>query len=612
MHDARPGGQEMRDALRRLRADGVQRLGERVRALEEGWTALQLRRAWDDAARAEVAELAASAHRLAGAGGTFGFPALSAAAAPLELILLGLRDAPVEADRLLPGADRIRQATLLIGAVAAAWEAGPDAADPEATAAAARPQSELAEPVFLFAEPEDRAMLSAVIANLGYAVTRMPDGVLPGGAAPEAAGSATPLGALPLLGGPISAAVVDDAIPDALGVCRQLSGRAPLVLLAGDTSFAARLAAARAGVEAVVPKPLDVNELADWLDHFAGGRSESPPAIVVVDDDPLLAEAYALALRQAGMQVTAIADPAQAIAAIAAGTPDLVLMDVQMPGIDGIELARVIRQTRRNLSLPILFLSAEQDTGRQMLARRLGGDDFIPKPVDLDRLVTLVRLRAERARALRAVMETDSLTGLLNHARFKERLGLELERAQRHRMALSLVLLDLDHFKLVNDTHGHLVGDRVIRGLARSLQKRLRRSDVIGRYGGEEFAVMLLDTPPEAALPTIDRIRERFAETPFETADASFSASFSAGIAGLVKGGADAGVMEPAGLASGGRQGGAAAVARAAAAAEDATPESLAAPRRRRSETAEGLISAADAALYAAKRAGRNRVMLAG
>ncbi|WP_159995545.1 diguanylate cyclase [Roseomonas sp. 18066] len=546
MAEPAPGAElEMRDALRRLRADGVQRLGERVRDLEAAWTALQPRRlAWDQAAREAVAELAASAHRLAGAGGTFGFPALSAAAAPLELILLGLRD------EAIPSTDHIRQATLLIGAVAAAWEAGPDGHDSAAGPAAARSPAEAAEPVFLFAEPSERAMLSAVIANLGYAVTRLPE---------LAEGAETPR---------IAAAVVDDAVPGALELCRRLAGRAPLVLLAGESTFEARLAAARAGVEAVVPKPLEVNELADWLDHFAGTRAEAAASILVVDDDALLAEAYALALRQAGMQVTAISDPAQAIAAIAAATPDLVLMDMQMPGIDGIELARVIRQTRRNLSLPILFLSAEQDPQKQMLARRLGGDDFIPKPVDLDRLVDLVRLRAERARALRAVMETDSLTGLLNHARFKERLGLELERAQRHGMALSLVLLDIDHFKAVNDTHGHLVGDRVIRGLSRSLQKRLRRTDVIGRYGGEEFAVLLLNTAPEAAAEIIDGIRARFAETPFETTSGHFFCRFSAGVDGIAAGAAE-------------------------------------------TTSGEALISAADAALYAAKRAGRNRVTLA-
>jgi diguanylate cyclase (GGDEF)-like protein len=159
-------------------------------------------------------------------------------------------------------------------------------------------------------------------------------------------------------------------------------------------------------------------------------------------------------------------------------------------------------------------------------------------------------------------MESDSLTGLLNHARFKERLALELERARREGQELSLAIIDLDHFKGVNDTHGHLVGDRVIRGLARSLRKHLRRTDIIGRYGGEEFAALLPNTSPEQAAARLDKIRERFGATPFDGAHGRpFSVTYSAGIAG-----------------SGPHEG------------------------------PEALISAADAALYAAKRAGRNRV----
>ncbi|WBV43570.1 diguanylate cyclase [Pseudoroseomonas cervicalis] len=543
--------EEMRAALRRLRAEGVARLGERVAGLQQGWSAL-MPPPWDDAARQALGELAASAHRLSGAGGTFGFPALSAAAAPLELILLGLRE------EAAPRSDRLRQAERLIEAVRQAWMAGPDPAAEAGSGAAATAAPDAAEPLYLFAEPQGEAGLSAVFAHLGYAVLRLPDGVLPGGALP---------GNTRLAG-----AVVDDSVPDALSACRHFAGRCPVVLLAAETGFAARLAAARAGVEAVVPKPVDLNELADWLDQFAGPRHESPVSILVVDDDSLLAEAYALVLRQAGMRVTTVSDPEQALDAMAAINPDLVLMDMQMPGVEGIELARIIRQSRRSLSLPVLFLSAEQDEQRQILARRLGGDDFIPKPVDLGRLATLVRLRAERARALRALMDTDSLTGLLNHARFKEKLELELARAGREGQAISLALIDLDHFKSVNDTHGHLMGDRVIRGLARSLQRRLRRSDLLGRYGGEEFAVLLPNTPPETARGIVDAIRARFATTDFETGGARLRVSFSAGLAGPppVEGTAEAG------------------------------------------GAAEAMISAADAALYAAKRAGRNRVALAG
>ncbi|HWX49245.1 MAG TPA: diguanylate cyclase [Roseomonas sp.] len=527
---------ELHEALRRLRNEGARRLGEQVQVLATSWEVLS-RRPWDAAVRAGIRELAESAHRLAGAGGTFGLPALSAAAAPLELILRGLC-AGAE-----PASDRLHQADMLITALVTAWEVGGALPAPgEFTAAAPH---DTPEPVLLCAPAAEQPGLLGMLNSLGYTVRQAAEGVPP----PD---------------GPLAAAVIDDALPDPLATCRALADRCPLILLARDTSFSLRLAAARAGVEALVPKPLETNELADWLDQFAGLRAETHCSILIVDDDPLLAETYAMVLRQAGMQVTALSQPERTLEAIATTTPDLVVMDLQMPGIDGIELARVIRQTRRYLSLPVLFLSAEQDATRQMLARRLGGDDFIPKPVDLGRLVTLVRLRAERARALRTVMETDSLTGLLNHARFKERLALEVARTERDGTPLSLVLFDLDHFKQINDQHGHLLGDRVIRSLARSLRKRLRRTDIIGRYGGEEFAALLLGTPPEAAQSVVEQILERFSGLIFETEHARFSVTFSAGIAGRSSDG-----------------------------------------------TAETVISAADAALYAAKRAGRNRVCLA-
>jgi diguanylate cyclase (GGDEF)-like protein len=235
---------------------------------------------------------------------------------------------------------------------------------------------------------------------------------------------------------------------------------------------------------------------------------------------------------------------------------------VQMPGVDGIELARMIRQSRRHLSLPIIFLSGEQDANLQMQARHFGGDDFIAKPIEPLRLASLVRLKAERSGALRSMMERDSLTGLYNHGRFKDRLAHEIERCRRTGGEVSLAMIDLDHFKQINDRFGHLIGDNIIRALSNTLTAGLRRIDVIGRYGGEEFGVILLETPPLAARVAIDKLRERFAGLTFEASGATFNATFSAGVAGS----------------------------------------------RTHSEV-NSLMAAADQALYAAKHAGRNLVL---
>jgi diguanylate cyclase (GGDEF)-like protein len=311
----------------------------------------------------------------------------------------------------------------------------------------------------------------------------------------------------------------------------------------------------------MLSRPIDLNELADWLEDFTGRQREVPLSILIVDDEELLSESYSLALEAAGMRTVVAYDPADAISHITDSFPDLVLMDMNMPGASGLELAQIIRQSRRMLSLPIVFLSAERDPARQLAARKIGGDIFIPKPVDLERLVQIVRIRAERAIALRSIMERDSLTGLLNHARFKDRLTQELERCRRTGAELSLAILDLDHFKQVNDRFGHLAGDQVIRALAHTLTASLRRIDIIGRYGGEEFAVLLLDTPPEPAAAVIDRIRARFGSLRFGAACGEFSVTVSAGLAGSA-----------------------------------------------RNRTAEPLIAAADHCLYQAKRNGQNRV----
>ena len=397
----------------------------------------------------------------------------------------------------------------------------------------------------LFADAQEFAALANVLSELSYSVV------------PEL-GSA---GALP---GPpeLTAAIVSDSLDRPFDLCTKLSAGCPTILVASKSSFEFRLAAVRAGIDALLLKPLDAKELADWLEHLIGPAEVDPYSILIVDDDTLVASIYAQALRNAGMQVRIADTPADALNQFYADVPDLVLMDMQMPEVNGIELARMIRQSRRYLSIPIVFLSAEQDVHLQMEARRFGGDDFIAKPIEPGRLVSVVRLRAERAGAVRSVMERDGLTGLLNHARFKDRLVQELERCGRNGGELSVAMIDLDRFKQVNDTHGHLVGDRVIRALANTLTAGLRKIDIVGRCGGEEFGVILLDTPPQAACLAIDKLRAQFCEIGLDASSRRLRSSFSAGVAGS-----------------------------------------------RGCLGVDQIIAAADAALYAAKHAGRNRVM---
>jgi diguanylate cyclase (GGDEF)-like protein len=331
--------------------------------------------------------------------------------------------------------------------------------------------------------------------------------------------------------GGLVAAIVSDAIDDPLATCRRIGNDCPTILLSSNISLNARRAAVRCGVDAIISRPLNELELASWLEQFGSLGLEDPATVAIIDDDADSAALYALALRAAGMEVRTIKNPLEALSRLDNLRPDLIIMDLHMPNMNGIELIRVIRQCRQFTSVPIVSLSAETCPDLQLEARSYGADDFITKPIALERLVSIAKLRTERFRLLRSMVERDGLTGLLTHARLKDRLAIEIERCGRTSRTLSFAMIDIDHFKAINDRYGHPFGDIVIRGLARLLCKSVRKIDIVGRYGGEEFGVVLLDTPVEAAQIVMTRIRQRFAETNFDSAGEPVNVTFSAGVA---------------------------------------------------------------------------------
>ena len=213
--------------------------------------------------------------------------------------------------------------------------------------------------------------------------------------------------------------------------------------------------------------------------------------------------------------------------------PDIILLDMYLPQYTGIEIANLIRQIPTYISIPIVFLSAEEDQDIRLQALSLGVDDFLSKPPHAEHLIKTVSSRAERYRTIRKLMVHDSLTGLLNHTTFRERFNQEITRARRQHAPLTFAFLDIDHFKNVNDSYGHSTGDRVLKSLAQFLKQRLRSSDIIGRYGGEEFAILLPDTTAESALPVLEELREGFEkiEHRLPTSDNHIHVTFSCGIA---------------------------------------------------------------------------------
>jgi len=252
---------------------------------------------------------------------------------------------------------------------------------------------------------------------------------------------------------------------------------------------------------------------------------------MIVDDSALQAKLSAMYLRRAGMEVDILTDPMEVLPALVNNHPELILMDIYMPDCTGLELAKVIRQMDTMLSIPIVFLSSETDREKQLAAIGLGGDDFLSKPIKPEFLISAVASRIERYRKLRSLMIHDSLTGLLNHLTTEERIIQEMARARRQNSRMTFAMIDLDRFKQINDSYGHSTGDRVLRSLARLLKQRLRKSDIIGRFGGEEFAVIMPDTSAEHALDVMNELRERFSQIYYYSGDEQFNVTFSCGIA---------------------------------------------------------------------------------
>lgn len=303
-----------------------------------------------------------------------------------------------------------------------------------------------------------------------------------------------------------------------------------IILLSPDDNFSRRLNAVRLGFCDFLAKPFDVFSLIEKLDLHIDSKDDKNYRILIIDDSEELSRFCSIVLQQHGMQTRIVNDPLLLTQTLGEFHPELILMDLYMPSCTGIELAKIIRQQPTYISIPIVFLSSETNINTQLEAMSVGGDDFLTKPIDSQHLVSSVSIRAQRHRYLRSFMVRDSLTGLYNHTRIKELLEQELERAKRKKLSLVFAMIDIDYFKNVNDTYGHPTGDKVIKNLARLLQLNLRKTDIIGRYGGEEFAVILLDSSIKNAVITIKKIRNLQEKIIHQYENTEFNVTFSCGI----------------------------------------------------------------------------------
>lgn len=540
-----------RARLRALRDKYIRSLPDAIGRIEAHWS----RVLEDKSNRDEARALHGMLHTLAGSAPSFGFSEVGEAARSAEILVRNLLDGADSQDsdaweRIEAGLDALLAASITSRCEELARRRFEESV-PEIPIIRA-------EPKLVFIVDDDVCLLQNLavqIACFGYEV--------------RAFSKLADLEASVAKSQP-SAIIMDLMFPegkvagaDAIAVLQRNAMRhIPVIFISQRDDFTARLISVRAGGDAYLTKPLHICSLLEKLDQLTGDREADPYRILIMDDDPELSRFYALTLEQYGMLTRVVNDPLQIIEHLVEFHPELILMDMYMEGCHGDELAKIIRQMEAYVSIPIVYLSAETRKDRQLRALRIGADDFLTKPIKPEHLISSVTIRAERMRIIRSFMEQDSLTGLLNHTKTKEQLDLAVLRARRGGGRFCFAMIDIDGFKSINDTHGHLTGDRVIVILSRLLQQRLRKTDVIGRYGGEEFAVILMDTDEEQAYRVMDEIRKSFEQIRHESDSGRFPVTFSCGIASY-----------------------------------PAFPDSL------------SLNKEADRLLYEAKRSGRNRVI---
>jgi diguanylate cyclase (GGDEF)-like protein len=307
----------------------------------------------------------------------------------------------------------------------------------------------------------------------------------------------------------------------------------PVLVFTVRDGFSDRVAVARLGGRAFLPKPIPPHQVLESVrDILQRHRTATRPRVLAVDDDPLLLKVVARFLQPWGIELRTLEDPRRFWETLEATVPDLLILDVQMPYISGIDLCQVVRNDNSWNELPILFLSADQDAATIHRLYQAGADDYIAKPVTEPELVTRIFNRLERIQLLRAIAETDPLTGVANRTQSTKELHRYLRLANTYQQPMCLVVLDVDNFRKINEQMGHETGDRVLHRLGMILRQKFRSDDVVARWGGEEFVIGMYGMNQKDGMRRLSEILEKLqAEVFLVRGHPPLQITFSGGIA---------------------------------------------------------------------------------
>lgn len=358
---------------------------------------------------------------------------------------------------------------------------------------------------------------------------------------------------------------------DGIEVCKaitssEMESATTVVMITSNDSDEDRNRAFEAGAVRFLSKGFPKGELASYVDTIIGSMNRLKGArLLVADDNPFIRTSITQLLQSEGAEVLQAADGLEGLELLKQNEIDVVLTDFHMPNMDGIAFVESLRKERDYETMPVLFLSGSGDRRSRIRALDAGANDFIVKPFEgmelLARMRSFVRL-AELTRRLKVEARTDVLTGVLARRETMIRLEERCAESKRYHTPFSCIMLDIDHFKSFNDTHGHAAGDAVLKIVAKTIQSSLRQSDLVGRIGGEEFMILCTNTPLDAGVQCAEKVRRAVENAVAVIDDKQLSATISLGVAEFGDLVADA----------------------------------------------DFIMNAADRALYEAKRQGRNRV----
>ncbi|WP_144392803.1 response regulator [Pleionea sediminis] len=306
-----------------------------------------------------------------------------------------------------------------------------------------------------------------------------------------------------------------------------------LIVLAEHDTLEQRLKGIRLGSTLFFANPVDSIKLMEHLEELESSKKADAFRVAVMEDSKAQAKFNDKVLSSAGFETCIIIDPMELLNSLSNFDPEVIFMDMQMPGCNGIELTKVLRQQERFKTVPIVFLSAEENHDKQREAMTSGGSAFIAKPVKKDQLLFTAELYARRTRNLEPHLARDFQTGLNSSALLKEQLTIETERAMRQNDSMFLALIEMNNLTELNEKHGYAFGERATQQLARLLRQRLRKTDCIGFFDTHRIGVILNHCSDQEAESIMSYLTQTFAGTPVAYENKNVHVTLSVGISKL-------------------------------------------------------------------------------